>query len=421
MRFVKKLKNLLNLKLQNMPKIIWYLIITGLVISVTRFMSMPFLAVYFKNNLGFTSAKVGFLLGVTPFTSMIFSIIGGRLSDILGSKRTYILSLILSSICLISFILFSSYLILILVAAVSGIAWSLYNTSNQTLLSEYTSDKTVSNVFSYNYWVINLGGVVGPLLGVYLLNMSIILPFLIFSIVLILICIFYIFIFKSNLLKFQYLKEMKNKQKLVLFNKQTLHIITKDQILIFIALGYFSLYFLESQIESNIVQYMDSFVHEGLTIYGNMLSISMFIIIVFQPIVTKALNKVGSKKLIAISSLLYFTGPILFMTSKLPISFYAGIILITFGEMILAPKLQALVASIPKNEMKSTYFSIFNMGGNLAYFVGPWFGGIIYSYAGITPIFLLMSIVAVMGGLFIYKANNKLANFKIQNKNSLEV
>ncbi|MFE1780987.1 hypothetical protein ACFMI9_19440, partial [Acinetobacter baumannii] len=55
--------------------------------------------------------------------------------------------------------------------------------------------------------------------------------------------------------------------------------------------------------------------------------------------------------------------------------------------------------------MRTTYFSIINMGGNFAYAIGPWIGGIVLEKLGGFFLFLMLIFIAVIQGLSLNKVN----------------
>ncbi|MBO8173036.1 MAG: MFS transporter [Bacillaceae bacterium] len=388
--------------LKNIPGIILVLLVINLTISTARFMTYPFLAVYFKQTFDLTAVEVGFLIGLSPLSSMLFSVIGGRLSDVYGVKRMYSLAVLTAGVSLAFYGMADSYMILCVVSIILGMSWSVYNVSNQTLLAVNASEKNSSRVFSYNYWVFNLGGVVGPFLGVRFMNSghSPLVLFLFAGLMLFIGVSISLYFSKRNQ------KEEMNDPKSGdqqstserLFSKEVLKVMGTDKALYLMTIAYFSIFFIEAQLDTNIVQYLESHVENGVLLFGNMLSLGMALVIVLQPVVAHFLDKASTGKVIITGSTLYALGPFFFMLSDTHIYWYTGMILMTLGEIIFSPRLQSLITLLPRKGYKSTYFSIVNMGGNFAFFLGPVLGGYIYDYLGITLLFMVLIIAAILFG-----------------------
>lgn len=75
------------------------------------------------------------------------------------------------------------------------------------------------------------------------------------------------------------------------------------------------------------------------------------------------------------------------------------------GEVVISPNLSTVVARSSTQNMRTTYFSIINMGGNFAYAIGPWIGGIVLEKLGGFFLFLMLIFIAVIQGLSLNKVN----------------
>ena len=394
---VVKIPNSLVANLKNTPKIILVLLAVNFAISISKFMTYPFLAVYLKKSLSLTAVEVGFLIGVSPLSSMLFSIIGGRIADIYGVKKIYPISILVSGICLAFYGIINNYIILSVISIVLGMSWSIYNSTNQSLLSLYTSKKQLSKVFSYNYWVFNLGGVLGPIIGVRLTNSaSSPLGLFIFSGVLLLVGLFMsIWLTREKSQRGESIGEGHTSVDKFL-SKGVVKVLASDKALLFLSISYFSIFFIEAQMDTNIVQFLESSVQNGLILFGQILSLSTMLIIVLQPFAAQFLDKFGDKKVISVGSIFYGIGPLFFMFAKSHLFWYVGMIFMTLGEIIISPKIQALIARLPREGYRTTYYSVVNMGGNFAFFVGPVVGGYMFQYTGINALFLLMMIFSIL-------------------------
>lgn len=244
-------------------------------------MVVPFMAIYFREKLNISPSEVGILIGISPFSSMLFSVLGGRLGDKYGPATIFPFSLFVPALCFLGYTVSPYYLICIF-AAVSGVGWSLFNSTIKSLLTEYTSENVISKVFSYNYWGVNLGGVIGPLVGVYFMGAGHSnFPIFIFSGVLILLSIF-LFILLRKVKNPPH--SFSNQINSPLFNKDMFFTLFKDRLLIWLTICYFLLYLTESQINANISQYLSLSYPDGAVIFAHLISLSTIIIVIVQPI-----------------------------------------------------------------------------------------------------------------------------------------
>ena len=78
-----------------LPKEVWLISIT-LLISRCGTMVLPFIAIYFKDELAFKPFTIGILLAVYGAGSVIGTLCGGWLTNVIGPLRVQVLSLALS-------------------------------------------------------------------------------------------------------------------------------------------------------------------------------------------------------------------------------------------------------------------------------------------------------------------------------------
>ncbi|WP_302328438.1 MFS transporter [Salirhabdus salicampi] len=374
------------------------------ILSVAKFMIIPFLAILFKNDLHLSATEVGFLLGLTPLSSLCFSFIGGRLSDVYGVRKFYIISLFVSSVVMLLYGLTTSYFLLCLISVLSGIGWSIFNSTNQSLITLFSPKDFVNKSFNINYWVFNLGGVTGPLIGAKIATVeSIRVPLYIFSFTLFVLAVLSMITLSQNE------KKKVEKRESNLISKTVFQKVFTDKMLLGLISSFFLLFFIESQMDTNIVQYIDASFEEGIMLYAQLLTMSMLMVIILQPFAAVFTDKVPRNILLLFGGAMYFIGPILFWSTTSQYTWFVAFALLTVGEIILAPTIQASVAKLPDDGYKTTYFSFVNMGGSLAFFVGPWFGGLLYDYINIIYLFILMSLAGIIMS-FILLSISKVKN-----------
>lgn len=373
------------------------------IISLSRFMTMPFMIIYFKNNLDLTASQIGFLVGLSPLSSLIFGVFSGRIADKLGSFITLPISLLIPAIALIGYIHIHNFYLLCSLALISGISWSVYNAVNMTIITNLSIEENRETVFGYNYWFFNLGAIAGPSLATYFGAGESALVIYLFSITLVLISLpLYLY------LKLKFNSEKKNKKDYIDLKQQkqnnlisTFKTIGLDKPLLCLTTASFLLFFIGAQLETTLGVFLEtSYGEKGISTFGYSLSMSALIILIFQPIVVKYLKNLSNKITFFIGGIILSIGPFLFIILNKPEYFLLATSLLSVGEVVITPKLQALLSKLPRQNLQSTYFSFFNMSGNLAYFVGPWLGSYLLGYNSLF-LFILMGSISICCGLFL--------------------
>src|SRR5699024_11357091 len=78
----------------------------------------------------------------------------------------YPVALIVPAISLVGYITVPNYYAIAVFSVFAGIGWAIYNSTSNAILAIHAPESHTEKIFSYNYWGINLGGALGPLIGV---------------------------------------------------------------------------------------------------------------------------------------------------------------------------------------------------------------------------------------------------------------
>ncbi|AIY06638.1 hypothetical protein Plano_2673 [Planococcus sp. PAMC 21323] len=397
---------------RQIPFLVWSLLLANIIFNTFRFMSMPFMAIYFSEKLNLTPAEVGVLIGISPLSSLVFSVLGGRIADKFGIHKVYPIALLIPAASLIGYIVFENYLVIALFSVLAGIGWTVYNSTSNSILALHTPKAHTEVVFGYNYWVINLGGVLGPLLGVLVIEMgSYETPIILFSIILVVLAgsMIGLFRIKKADISIHYVEAEKE----LAGSRSIFTLLTKDRVLIWLMLSYFFIFFIEAQVDTNIAQYLNGSFEDGVRLFGLLVAMMTGLIVVLQPIVTHVFSRFSNVCSFIFGNSLYFLGfLILLFLNNFTYAWFVSFAFITIGEMIVAPKMQAIMAKSAPTNLKATYFSLIGAGGNFAYAIGPGIGGLLLTNLNINYLFLFLLFI-VFAQFFALVQANKSYNLKI--------
>jgi len=150
-----------------MPREIWALLFVRFVVSAGGFV-MPFLAMLLSIKLGYDSAKAGAFMAMGTLVAASGLILGGKLGDSLGRRRTLI---VLQSATAAAFLACAAlgfrpalpFVIMFALGALNG-TWPCIN----AMVADVAPPEHLKTAFSLLYWGNNIGFSVGPLIGGYL-------------------------------------------------------------------------------------------------------------------------------------------------------------------------------------------------------------------------------------------------------------
>lgn len=179
-----------------MSPLVRFIIFSTVFVKGGSFLSLPFLTVYLQKHFSATPAMTGFIVGLNPTAGLIIGFAGGYLSDIWGRKGILLVSIFLCALSYFSFAVADELWHFAFGSMILGAATGALQTSMKALISDITAPKVRPKAFQLQYFAVNVGASVGPLVGATLLLSDFSLGFLITGFLYL--SIFLPFIFLTN-------------------------------------------------------------------------------------------------------------------------------------------------------------------------------------------------------------------------------
>lgn len=404
-------------KLSYVHPVAWNIIIGTLFVRFASTVSMPFLAIYLSSVKHISPALVGIMLTVSSFLGVIFSFIGGSLSDRVGRTKILLASIFIWSFTLIGFGLVDSFFWFFILNSILNICSSFFEPSSRALLSDLADEKSKLLVFNLRYAAINVGVAVGPIVGLYLGSSHSTKTFILSGIV--------YFLYGLSLL-YMLSKNKINEAKASVGNKvsvkESLSILRKDIVfgltiltICMYGLGYSQSFSTLSQYFANAPQF-----HNGVKMYAYLTTINAITVVVFQFPIVNYMKKFPPTVSMMVGNLivsLMVAGMGLFTNFYL-LAFV--MILFTIGEIFAFTFTDVFVDQLAPEELKGTYFGAMGFS-KLGFVFGPTLGGSLLSYFGYKSggsAFVIISIIAftsfpmmfIVNKLFRSKKKKELLN-----------
>ncbi|MBN9045106.1 MAG: MFS transporter [Rhizobiales bacterium] len=159
--------------------------------NASTFTAFPLMAVYMANHLHFGSTQIGTVLTLHLVGGRALPILTGPMADRFGFRPLMVIGLVLRAGGFIGFGLSSGFALTAFATLAIGLGTALYESAVYGIFGRQPAS-IVARVFVLNNLLLNLGVIVGPMLGALLLAFDPVLPFYasgIFFIVLALFCI----------------------------------------------------------------------------------------------------------------------------------------------------------------------------------------------------------------------------------------
>ncbi|HDR8072457.1 TPA: MFS transporter [Bacillus cereus] len=151
--------------------LVWVLITGTAFIRGSTYMTLPFLSIYLS-NLNMSPMLIGLTIGISPLMGTIGGFIGGQFSDRFGRIPMILISITILVFVFIGFSMTGKPILFLLLNALVGLSNSFFEPTSQALIADLTERRIRMKAFSLRYTAINIGASVGPLIGGYLVNVS---------------------------------------------------------------------------------------------------------------------------------------------------------------------------------------------------------------------------------------------------------
>jgi DHA1 family multidrug resistance protein-like MFS transporter len=133
--------------------------------ALARTPVLPLFALY----LGAGPEVIGFVVGVSTITGILFKLPSGALSDILGRVRTMLIGLVIFAVMPFSYLLVRDYSLLILIRFIHGLATAIYGPVSMAVVAEIAG-KNKGTMLSWFSSITIIGNLIGAPIGGFIIH-----------------------------------------------------------------------------------------------------------------------------------------------------------------------------------------------------------------------------------------------------------
>ncbi|MEK4425074.1 MDR family MFS transporter [Solibacillus sp. FSL K6-1523] len=374
--------------------LVW-IILSGTIFARTAsFMAIPFLALYLHNQLQASPLLIGLTVGIAPLFATFGGLIGGYLTDRFDRKNVIICTVFVWSLTFFGFAFAPSALYFVLLNALNGLCRSFFEPGTQALMIDFTEDAKKRRLFSVRYTAINIAAVMGPLLGVWISNMSsAAMPFMITGIMYAIYGVFLIIVLNRY--------EMKQ-QKLAADHRigTIFSAVRKDQKLLYFIAGGILITFGYAQFDSTLPQLIDMRVEDGIKLFSYVIVANSITVLTLQLPLTIMIEKMAIYTSLKIGIVIFSAGLLLLGLSENTWMFIGSMMIFSIGEIFCFPMMNAVIEEIAPIDQKGIYLGagqLKNIGG----FIGPIVGGWLLIVT-VDWMYVIISIV-MLSSIFVYR------------------
>ena len=360
---------------KGLSKEIWYLSLISLV-NRAGTMVIPFLSLYLKKDLGYSTDDISWILACFGIGSVIGSWLGGKLTDIFGFYKVMIISLFLTGLCFITLQYIDSFLGLCIGILITMSIADSFRPAIFVAIKAYSKPENRTRSVGLLRLAINAGMGVGPTIaGIIIVSNGYSILFWIDGITCIVaIILFYLLVKETTIKPSKKRKEYLNIDKNSVYKDLSFWI--HSVICFLFGMGFF-------QLISALPLYYNEIFNLNEFKIGILMLVNILVIVIFEMPLLNYLEK----RLIPVTKFILMACSLLCISYLLLYqNFWIGILLIsmvflTLSEMLGFPYTNKFVLSRAKEGQEGSYMAMYAMSFSIAHIFSPKIGlSIIYIY-----------------------------------------
>jgi MFS family permease len=370
------------------------------IMSLANSVTIPFLAVFLRRELGLEPGMIGFIIGSSVFFSIFAGFVGGSLSDILGRARLLLTSLLGVIGSFIGLYFSDSVASVFILNAALALSSSFFAPVGKALLSDLLPQQRRAKTFSYQYMATNMGYAIGPVVGsaaglaggrsaflvgalgysVYLFGLAAVLRLAPAAV--------------AAGPTGPGAIEKQHVGSVLRGLAESARIVAIDRRLLFLILAGLLLEAVHGRISSLLAQYLSVGFANGVTILGYVLATNAVTVVVLQVLVSRFMEKRNPVTSITVGGLLTVAGMAGFAMADNLWHFIAAMVVFSLGEILIYPAEFAIIDRIAPEDSRGAYFGAQTFA-QIGVFIGPFTGGLLLGAYGGTAMFLGVGMFAL--------------------------
>jgi MFS family permease len=368
-RQTQKLTNVYN----DYPRAFWTLVGVTFIDRLGGALLFPFFALYITKKFNVGMTEVGVLFALFSISSFIGSMLGGALTDRLGRKGMLIFSLISTSVSSVLMGLVSSLQAFYVLALLVGIFTDTGGPAHQAMVADLLPEKKRAQGYGIIRVAFNLSATIGPAIGGFIAARSYLMLFITDAIISLLTA-FIVFVAMPET---KPEKAPGTQQESMMATFRGYFQVLRDTVFVL----FIGVSILMVLVYMNLNTTLGVYLRDSHGIpesgYGFILSLNALMVVLFQFTITRRIEDKPPLTMMALGTLLYAIGFGMYGFVSAYSLFVLAMVIITIGEMIVAPVSQAIVAQFAPEDMRGRYMAIFGFSWGIPFAIGPLLAGLI--------------------------------------------
>jgi MFS family permease len=392
------------------PRNFWTVTATLFIDHVGGALIFPFIGLYITAKFQVGMIEIGQLFTLLAITGVFGSTMGGAMTDKFGRKAMIIFGLVTSASSALILGFAEDMMVIYLTGGIIGLFGNIGGPAQQAMIADLLPEEKRADGFGILRVVINLAVTIGPAIGGVLATYSYIWLFLIDAVASTITAVIVFLIIPETKPELSPDKPGENMlETLGGYLK-----VSRDRLFMIFMFACTLMTLAYIQMNTTLSVFLRD-VHgipdQG---YGYLLSLNAGMVVLLQFWITRRIKHSPPMMAMSLGTLLYAIGFSMYGFVSTYSLFILAMVIITIGEMLVAPVGQALVANLAPEEMRGRYMAMFGFSWTIPFALGPLAAGLVmdnYNPNWVWYASGLVSIMAIGGYLFLhFKASERLTH-----------
>ncbi|EKO3961040.1 MFS transporter [Vibrio fluvialis] len=377
---------------------VWTVLAGTLFARTSFFMAWPFLIVFLYQDYGATAVEVGTMLASSAVVGAVTGLYSGYLSDKFGRKWVMVAGALAASVAYTGIGMANQIWHFYVLIILAGLMRPMIEAPAKAVLGDNLSNlKDRELAMNIRYFLLNLGGAIGPLIGI---TLGLAHPQVLFIATGITYLIYALWLLMAIERKGHHVKPDTS---LLPNFARTLRVISKDSIFVKMMIANFIMMFVYAQMESSIPQVIvRSSVSDAAQLVASLVLVNTLTIIIFQFPTLKWLEHVPLFVRTRIGMVLMMLAQVgfLFTPTDWPYGWYIAGFILSMGEVIAFPTLNVQIDRMAPAHLRGSYFGAAALY-SLGFAIAPLVGGVVIE--SLNPSWLFgVCVVLCLGMIWLY-------------------
>ncbi len=356
------------------PKQFWVVVGASFVDHLGGALLFTFFSLYVTQHFDVGMTEVGILFGIFSISEFFGSMFGGALTDQIGRKSVIIIGLIVSALTSVGMGLVNKLELFYLMAVITGLFADMAGPARQAMITDLLPEEKRADGFGIMRVFMNLSVAIGPAIGGFLAAKSYLLLFGADAFSSIITAIFFYFLVAETLPKAS--KEEEEKTSFADSFKGYATVLKDRAFIIFMGISM-----VVTIVYMQMYGALPVFLRDTHNIpeagFGLIMSLNATMVVLFQFAITRKIGKRPPMLMMALGAIIYAIGFGMYGFISEYAMFMVAMAIITVGEMIVSPVMQALVAKFSPEEMRGRYMAVFGISWLIPGAIGPLLAGLV--------------------------------------------